>query len=101
LVPRWRCFSPSSAPLQLLFNITCFIYIGSIIPFDRFNDHELTLVWWKLVLLVIAVVVLRRLPVMMALWKWIPDIRTYREALFVGHFGPVSLHLVIGSCPRT
>ena len=77
--------------IDLLFNTTAFIYIGAILPFDQFNNHELTISIWRLFVLMICVMILRRLPIMLALYKWIPDVRTFREALFTGHFGPMGV----------
>jgi len=37
---------------------------------------------------------LRRLPIMIALYKFIPDIHTFHEALFSGHFGPIGVGAV-------
>jgi sodium/hydrogen antiporter len=42
----------------------------------------------------VLVLAFRRLPVVLALYKWIPDIKTLREALFCGHFGPMGLGAV-------
>ena len=28
---------------------------------------------------------------MIALYKWIPDVKTFREAIFSGHFGPIGI----------
>ena len=39
----------------------------------------------------LAVLLLRRLPTIFLLQRWIPDIRTMREAIFVGHFGPMGV----------
>ena len=39
----------------------------------------------------ILVLLFRRLPIILATYQWIPDIRTLREALFCGHFGPMGL----------
>lgn len=77
--------------IDLLFNVTAFIYIGAIIPFDQLDNVDLTLSVWRLVVLTISIFVLRRLPVILALYKWIPDIHTFREACFVGHFGPIGV----------
>jgi sodium/hydrogen antiporter len=46
---------------------------------------------WRLVVLAILVLLLRRLPIMMAMYKWIPDVKTWREAVFSGHFGPMGI----------
>jgi NhaP-type Na+/H+ or K+/H+ antiporter len=42
---------------------------------------------WRLVLLAICVLLFRRLPVILALYKFIPDVKTFREAAFTGWFG--------------
>lgn len=80
--------------LDLLFNCACFIYIGAWFPFKDFNAPDLTIYPWRLVLLGILVLLLRRLPAVIALYRWIPDIKTFREALFSGHFGPMGVGAV-------
>lgn len=42
---------------------------------------------WRLIVLTIGVLTIRRLPIILALYKWIPDVKTLREAAFVGWFG--------------
>jgi hypothetical protein len=37
---------------------------------------------------------LRRLPIMIALHHWIPEVKTLREAVFSGHFGPMGVGAV-------
>lgn len=46
---------------------------------------------WRLFVLAILVLLLRRLPVVLALYKFIPAIRTWREAVFTGWFGPIGV----------
>ena len=75
--------------IDLVLNCACFIYIGAWLPFDQFNSPDLGVTPWRLVVLFIAVLVLRRIPVLLLLYRWIPEIRSWREALFTGHFGPV------------
>ena len=77
--------------IDLLFNCAAFIYIGAIIPFDSFNDPALYIDWWRLVVLAICILLVRRLPIILALYKFIPDIKTFREALFTGWFGPMGV----------
>ncbi|KAG8987730.1 hypothetical protein FRB90_003173, partial [Tulasnella sp. 427] len=86
--------SQFSNVIDLLFNCACFIYIGAWIPFDDFNAPELTINPWRLVLIGLLVLLLRRLPAVIALYRWIPDIKTFREALFSGHFGPMGVGAV-------
>lgn len=86
--------SQFSNVIDLLFNCACFIYIGAWFPFNDFNAPELTINPWRLVLIGILVLLLRRLPAVIALYRWIPDIKTFREALFSGHFGPMGVGAV-------
>lgn len=107
--------------IDLLFNCTCFIYIGMVIPFSEWSNvhtsvsresggllpvcmSRLLLIRsrllfcqisvWRLFCLAIAILLLRRLPFMLAFYKWIPDIRTFREAAFTGWFGPMGVGAV-------
>ncbi|KAF5374204.1 hypothetical protein D9758_004625 [Tetrapyrgos nigripes] len=84
-----------SSVIDLLFNIASFIFVGAWMPFSAFDDkEELTLEVWRLVIIAILVLLFRRLPVVIALYKWIPDIKTFREAIFSGHFGPMGIGAV-------
>jgi len=60
-------------------------------PFVAWNNEYTTLTPWRMVLLCLGILTLRRLPGMYALQWWIPDIKTRREALFAGHFGPMGV----------
>lgn len=55
------------------------------------NAPELTVVPWRLVVIAILILLFRRIPIMLLLKPIIPDIRTWREALFCGHFGPIGV----------
>ncbi|KAK0187595.1 Sodium/hydrogen exchanger family-domain-containing protein [Armillaria mellea] len=83
-----------SSVIDLLFNIAAFVFVGAWMPFGQFSNEELTLSVWRLIVIAILVLLLRRLPVMIALYKWIPDIKTFREAVFSGHFGPIGIGAV-------
>ena len=82
--------------LDYLMNCCYFIYLGSIIPFNEFNNalhvtfaNELNI--WRLILIGLVVLGIRRLPVVCLLFKFIPDIRNFKESLFVGHFGAIGV----------
>ncbi|KZT11960.1 uncharacterized protein LAESUDRAFT_710486 [Laetiporus sulphureus 93-53] len=83
-----------SSVIDLLFNIAAFIFIGAWMPFDDFSDATLTLTPWRLIVIAILILLLRRLPVMIALYRWIPDVKTLQEAIFSGHFGPMGIGAV-------
>ncbi|EPE09008.1 na(+) h(+) antiporter 2 [Ophiostoma piceae UAMH 11346] len=77
--------------IDLLLNLTYFVYLGTVIPWEMFNDTSIGLSAWRLTIIAIFVILFRRIPVMMALKPLIPDIKTWREALFAGHFGPIGV----------
>ncbi|KAF2859976.1 hypothetical protein K470DRAFT_258321 [Piedraia hortae CBS 480.64] len=77
--------------IDLLINLAFFVYFGTIIPWAQFNAGFLGLEVWRLVVLAILVLLFRRIPIMMMLKPVIPDIKTWREALFAGHFGPIGV----------
>lgn len=79
-----------SSVIDLLLNCGTFVYIGAWMPFNMFNAPELGITPWRLVVLFIAVLFLRRIPSMLLLYRWVPEISTWKEALFSGHFGESS-----------
>ncbi|KAN0062189.1 hypothetical protein ACQY0O_005368 [Thecaphora frezii] len=88
--------------IDLLFNVATFIYIGALIPWHDFANAAIGLSVWRLVVLTILVLLLKRIPIMLAMWKWIPDIKTFREAVFSGHFGPMGVGAIfIATLGRT
>ena len=83
--------------IDLLLNLTYFVYLGSIIPWEQYNAPNFGLTPWKLVVIAIFVVFFRRIPIMLALKPLIPDIKTWREALFAGHFGPIGVGAIFAA----
>jgi Na(+)/H(+) antiporter len=77
--------------IDLLINLAYFVYLGTIIPWEQYNNPGLGTTPWRLVVIAIFVIFFRRIPIMMALKPLIPDIKTWREALFAGHFGPIGV----------
>ncbi|EXK30037.1 CPA1 family monovalent cation:H+ antiporter [Fusarium oxysporum f. sp. melonis 26406] len=77
--------------IDLLLNLTYFVYFGTIIPWSQFNDGRFGMMAWRLVVIAVFVLFFRRIPIMLALKPFIPDVKTWREALFAGHFGPIGV----------
>jgi NhaP-type Na+/H+ or K+/H+ antiporter len=77
--------------IDLLINLAFFVYFGTIVPWEQFNDSVLGITPWRLVVVGVFVLFFRRIPIMMVLKPVIPDIKTWREALFAGHFGPIGV----------
>ena len=88
-----------STVVDFILNCCCFIYIGAWLPFITFDYPELGITPWRLVLLLVAVTYLRRFPALLLLFRWVPEIATWKEALFLGHFGTVK-YLLRPGCIR-
>lgn len=78
---------------DMFLNSAMFLYLGAIMPFDAFRLQEVTpwVTTGRLFALLALVLLFRRIPIVLALYQWIPDIKSFREALFCGHFGPMGL----------
>ena len=83
--------------IDLLLNLAYFVYFGSIIPWEDYNNHAIGLTPWRLVVIALLVIFFRRLPIMMLLKPAIPDVKTWREALFAGHFGPIGVGAIFAA----
>ncbi|GAV55277.1 hypothetical protein ZYGR_0AS06010 [Zygosaccharomyces rouxii] len=86
-----------STVIDVLLNYAYFVYFGAIIPWQHFNDSTIGLDVWRLIILAIIVIFLRRIPAVLLLKPLIPDIKSWREAVFVGHFGPIGVGAVFAA----
>lgn len=73
--------------IDMLFNLTFFVYFGSIIPWATFTSSN-HLELWKLFVAAILILFFRRLPIVMALLRFIPALKSVKEGVFAGWFGP-------------
>ncbi|OCF31083.1 hypothetical protein I316_07214 [Kwoniella heveanensis BCC8398] len=78
--------------IDQLLNSAVFLYIGAIIPWGDFSMYGMTP--WRLVILGILIMLVRRLPWVWVLSRWIPSLRTTRESVFAGFFGPIGVGAV-------
>lgn len=78
-----------SSSIDLILNLGYFVFIGSVIPWQSFNSEALLIVPWRLVMGTLCTFLFRRLPMMLLFKPLIPDIKTWREASFYAHFGPI------------
>jgi sodium/hydrogen antiporter len=83
--------------IDLLINLAYFVYFGTIIPWNQYNSPIHGITPWRLVVIAIFVILFRRIPIMMALKPIIPDVKTWREALFAGHFGPIGVGAIFAA----
>ena len=64
-----------------------FVIFGTLLPWNEWYRVP----WWRWVSYVAILIFLRRLPLLFASYKLIPNIRTFGEAAFVGWNGPIAV----------
>lgn len=79
--------------IDMLFNITFFVFFGASIPWASFGKF----VSWRLGLTAVAILLFRRLPAVMALRRWIPELQSKKEAMLAGWFGPMGVGAIFFS----
>ncbi|KAF7331361.1 Na-H-Exchanger domain-containing protein [Mycena kentingensis (nom. inval.)] len=93
-------FSPV---IDFVLNAAAFVYIGAWMPIGEFSTGSqpggsvTSVSPDRLCVLALAVLVLRRIPSVMLLYRWVPEIDGWRQALFAGHFGPMGVGAVFVS----
>ncbi|CAF3590990.1 hypothetical protein FGSG_11088 [Fusarium graminearum PH-1] len=82
--------------LDVLLNFGGFMFIGTAIPWAEFHDPDGTGVTiGRLFGLGFMVLVFRRIPAIIALYKLMPKVvQNMKEALFMGYFGPIGVGAV-------
>lgn len=95
--------------LDPLLNVIIFTFIGATMVGHEHNiipktstDHVMLQPWqafvdlslWRLFVLAILVLLLRRVPSTLLLYKFVPAIFDWQEALFTGWFGPIGVGAV-------
>ncbi|KAJ4122894.1 hypothetical protein NW768_009881 [Fusarium equiseti] len=79
--------------IDMLLNVTIFLWYGAYIPWSDFNTNNVISIG-RLVALGISVLMLRRLPWIFAMHKWIRQIEEVKQAVFVGFFGPIGVSAI-------
>ncbi|KAJ5807976.1 hypothetical protein N7474_009245 [Penicillium riverlandense] len=79
--------------IDMLLNVSIFLWYGAYLPWSHFRDNPV-ISTWRLVVLGLLVLLLRRLPWVFGMHKWIHQITEVRQAIFVGFFGPIGVSAV-------
>jgi NhaP-type Na+/H+ or K+/H+ antiporter len=79
--------------IDLLLNVSFFIWIGAVAPWKQFAENEI-LPLYRLVFIGVLVMIFRRLPFVLLVHKKIHQIEEWRQAIFVGFFGPIGVSAV-------
>lgn len=82
--------------IDILLNFGGFMFIGAIMPWSEFNQPDTTgITYGRLLALGLLVLLLRRIPAMMVMYKLMPNtVKSWKEALFMGYFGPIGIGAV-------
>ncbi|KAL6415595.1 sodium/hydrogen exchanger family protein [Ilyonectria robusta] len=79
--------------IDMLLNMTIFMWFGAVCPWSDFLNNDVISIY-QLIPLGILVLLVRRLPWVLAAHKYIHQISDTREALFAGFFGPIGVSAV-------
>ncbi|KAK3345239.1 Sodium/hydrogen exchanger family-domain-containing protein [Neurospora tetraspora] len=86
--------------IDMLLNVTIFMWYGAVCPWEMFLRNGVGVQIYRLIVLGILVLLLRRLPWVFIAHKipWgrkvIPQIEGAKQAIFVGFFGPVGVSAI-------
>lgn len=78
----------------MLLNLSIFMWFGAICPWPKFLYNDIIPIH-RLIFLGILILLLRRLPIVFALRKFIHQIEDERQAIFVGFFGPIGVSAIL------
>lgn len=79
--------------IDMLLNVSVFMWYGAVAPWPQFRVNGI-IPLWRLILLGILVLLLRRIPMVLVFYKRIKEVEDLPQALFVGFFGPIGVSAV-------
>lgn len=77
--------------VEVLLNCVVFVFIGSWIRFADWTVPDLHITPGRLAAFFFSILFVRRIPPLLMLYRFIPDIHTWQQALFCGWFGPMGV----------
>ncbi|KAF9693256.1 hypothetical protein EKO04_008945 [Ascochyta lentis] len=82
--------------LDVILNFGGFMYIGAIFPWGEFHMPDVTgITLGRLFILGFLIVFFRRIPAIFMTYKLMPGcVKDWKEALFMGYFGPIGIGAV-------
>lgn len=88
---------------DVILNFGGFMYIGTVIPWSEFHAPDISgITIGRLLGLGLLILVFRRIPAIFMAYKLMPRcMQGWKEALFMGYFGPIGTSTARrASCPR-
>lgn len=79
--------------IDMLLNVTIFIWFGAVCPWHTFVSNDVVPIY-RLIFLGILVLLFRRLPMLLSLHTAIHQVQNWRQAFFMGFFGPIGVSAI-------
>lgn len=79
--------------IDMLLNISVFAWYGAVAPWAEFRTNDIIPIW-RLIILGILILLLRRLPMVMAFHRGLKEVDDWKQAVVVGYFGPIGVSAV-------
>ncbi|PYH89753.1 hypothetical protein BO71DRAFT_444362 [Aspergillus ellipticus CBS 707.79] len=79
--------------MDMLLNLAVFMWFGAVCPWPSFLDNNVIPIY-RLIFLGILILLVRRMPIIFAMHKYISQIEQVQQAAFVGFFGPIGVGAV-------
>ncbi|KAJ5745253.1 Cation/H+ exchanger [Penicillium odoratum] len=76
--------------IDMLLNLSMFMWFGAVCPWSSFLKNDIIPIY-RLIVLGILILLVRRMPVIFAMHKYIHQIEDLSHAAFVGFFGPIGV----------
>ncbi|KAM0328677.1 hypothetical protein ACHAQA_005089 [Verticillium albo-atrum] len=83
--------------IDALLNTVIFMWVGARCPWESFWGSDI-LPFWRLLVVGIAILIFRRLPIILASYRHLHQIEDLRQALFMGYFGPIGISAIFYLC---
>lgn len=80
-----------NSTMETLLNFAAFMFLGATMPWAYFQrPHDTGITLWRLFALGFMILVFRRIPAILMGYRFMPKVCSdWKEALFLGHFGPI------------
>ncbi|KAJ5540704.1 Cation/H+ exchanger [Penicillium frequentans] len=76
--------------IDMLLNLSMFMWFGAVCPWYSFLHNDIIPIY-RLIFLGILILLVRRMPIIFAMHKYIHQIEDLSHAAFVGFFGPIGV----------
>ena len=76
--------------VDMLLNLAIFMWFGAVSPWQQFAHNDIIPIY-RLIALAVLILLLRRLPFVLAVHRFIPQAEEWTHAAFVGFFGPIGV----------